>query len=546
MRTVERIISAHAPEILEAWAEKAEQAAGARGLSRPELMSIMPAYLRTLARAAGEDGSAEQAALIESHVSSRLRAGFNLHEVLDELAFLARTVARTWHRQSPDQRPDEEDLDRLFADLHAAIAIVTRAFGQHLQEDEQTEKRYLRLLHDPFLDPQDAEAPLSPRRLRMALDIVREAAGAAAAALLLHDRSTGELFMTAAAGFEEEPFNATVRSLAGHSVAGEAASPAHPAWMGEVEIAPLDVPDGLRRSGIHSLLGVRLPPQRTLLGALYLGLREARPLGAREARRIKAIAAQLALHLDNAKLYADLIEQLETLKIERRLRSQSVTIRAHDLRGPLSAARLAASLLARPRPDDPDVARHAGVVLRNLDRADRMVTDLLDAERIRAGHRPALALEETDLAAIAREVVNELDPEHPGRFVLRGGRELRGVWDPAELRRALWNLISNALKHGAGDAPVTVTVAERAGGAEVSVHNEGAPISPEVQATLFKPFVRAPSAGGAKGWGLGLALVYGCAEAHGGSVDVDSAEGRGTTFTLRLPLDSRPAQAGAA
>jgi signal transduction histidine kinase len=76
----------------------------------------------------------------------------------------------------------------------------------------------------------------------------------------------------------------------------------------------------------------------------------------------------------------------------------------------------------------------------------------------------------------------------------------------------------------------------------MSVHNEGAPIPPEAQETLFDPFMRAAGEHRAQGWGLGLMLVRACAEAHGGSVHVDSAPGRGTTFTMRLPVDARPAQ----
>jgi signal transduction histidine kinase len=204
---------------------------------------------------------------------------------------------------------------------------------------------------------------------------------------------------------------------------------------------------------------------------------------------------------------------------------------------------MAATLLAaQPDATGQGVAKRVEVVVRNLDRADRMVTDLLDADRVHAGRRLSVTLAECNLSELGRELVNELAADHPGRIVLHADEGARGIWGASELRRALWNLISNALKYGAKDAPIAVAITKLGDGVEVSVHNEGAPIPPEARDALFDPFTRAAGEHRAHGWGLGLMLVRACAEAHGGSVHVDSAPGRGTTFTMRLPADARPAQ----
>lgn len=542
MRTIKEIISAHGSEIIESWAEEATRTAAARGLGRPELTNMMPKYVRSLARGWDEeDVRRERHELIENHLSSRLRAGFSLDETLEEFAILGRAIVRTWSAAGAEERPSLDEIERLFAELQSVSAFVTQAFRQHLLEDEQAEKRYLRLLHTPFLEPLDGEAPLSVRRLSKVLEVVMESMGADTAALLLHDVETGRLVMVASVGVAAEPFVEYVRRVDVSSFAGAVALHERPMSIPDVETTPLDVPDALRHSGIHALLGIRLPPQRTLVGVVYIGLRETRAFTARETRRIEAVSQGLALHLDNAKLHADLLDQLGALRVARALRSQFVAVLAHDLRGPLSAARMAATLLAA-QPDGPDVAKRAAIVARNLDRADRMVIDLLDADRVQAGRRLALTLGECDLGELGRELIDELAAEHPGRIALRADEGVRGIWGASELRRALWNLVSNALKYGAKDAPVTVAITKQGGGAEVSVHNEGALIPPEAQRTLFEPFTRAASEHGAHGWGLGLMLVRACAEAHGGSVDVESAPGRGTTFTLRLPADARPAQ----
>ena len=133
---------------------------------------------------------------------------------------------------------------------------------------------------------------------------------------------------------------------------------------------------------------------------------------------------------------------------------------------------------------------------------------------------------------------------HGERFVLTAEDGVRGIWSGEELRRALWNLATNAIKYGAPDKPVTITIKRTDAGAQASVHNDGCVLSREDQARLFEPFARTRSAqaGGLRGWGLGLTLVHGCAEAHGGRVKVNSDAATGTTFTLELPLDARPYQ----
>jgi signal transduction histidine kinase len=243
----------------------------------------------------------------------------------------------------------------------------------------------------------------------------------------------------------------------------------------------------------------------------------------------------------------DLIEQLrvnvERLDAEQDVRDRFVSLLAHDLRGPLSTATMAARLLvAHPErlQDRRDLALR---IERSMVRADRMIQDLLDANSLRAGHRLTLDLQPCDLPEIASDVITDLSDADRERVVLNAPGRIEGVWAPDQLRRALWNLITNALKYGAPDAPVEVDLTHDASGVVASVHNSGPPIPPEEQARLFAPFGRARSAvGRTRGWGLGLALVRGCADAHGGSVGLSSTQEAGTTFTMRLPLDARPFQ----
>jgi signal transduction histidine kinase len=240
----------------------------------------------------------------------------------------------------------------------------------------------------------------------------------------------------------------------------------------------------------------------------------------------------------------DLLEELrvtvERLDAERVVRERFVSLLAHDLRGPLSAARLAARLLVL-RPEDLDVRRQVAIrIERNVERADRMIRDLLDATRLRAGHRLPLDLQRCDLVEVAADVVADLEDAARARVAITAPDRLEGVWSPDELRRSIWNLVTNALKYGAPGSPVEIAMRPADGWTVVAVHNEGEPIPAEEQPRLSEPFTRTRrSESNARGWGLGLTLVRGCVEAHGGRLELSSTAEGGTTFAMWLPLDAR-------
>jgi signal transduction histidine kinase len=312
----------------------------------------------------------------------------------------------------------------------------------------------------------------------------------------------------------------------------------------DVSASPLRDAGALAASGIRSLLGVRLPSHgEPPVGVLYVA-RSGEPFGMRDARRLEALSDALAVLLDNAALYAALRQKIAIGESERELRETFVSVLAHDLRGPLSVARIGAALLMKA-PERLDERRDlAARIVTAVDRTDGMVRDLLDANRIRAGERLPLRLAACDLADVVRDALVELVSEHGPRFELRGEEGVVGTWSGPDLRRVATNLGSNAAKHGEPGATVKFEIARTEGGARLSVHNEGEPLRPDLLADPFRAFAREPAAeaSGRRGWGLGLTLVKGAVEAHGGTIGIDSAEGRGTTFVIDLPLDARPFQ----
>jgi PAS domain S-box-containing protein len=229
------------------------------------------------------------------------------------------------------------------------------------------------------------------------------------------------------------------------------------------------------------------------------------------------------------------------LERERDLREQFVNTLSHDLRNPLSAAKASAQIIAR-YPDRTDrIPSLATRITDSIGRADKMIEDLLDANRIRAGKGIPLEIKQCDLSEIAEKVCEELATVHGDRFVRDFSPSLEGYWSCKDLYRLLENLITNALKYGSSTTPVTVHLEERGKNVEIAIHNWGEPISPEDQKRLFDPFMRSKAAesGEKKGWGLGLTLVRGVTDAHGGRVEVESHRGSGTTFREILPRDAR-------
>lgn len=550
MASVEHFITQYTSDIIQAWAEQAGKAASARGLEAPAFVNVMPLYLSTLPQAVSgqSDGiGRRRRELLENHIGWRLRQGFDLAEVIEEFSLLGRCIVRTWAVRPLAEQPESAEIERLFAEIHQAIITVMELFQEHMQKEEQVEKRYIRLLHG--IADEALRTPQQPLQdqLERVMSLFMEAMRAQTAALLLYEQSEGRLVTVASAGVAEQELERYVSSLSPSSFAGKAAARQEPTSILDVQTTPLEVSESLRQSGIHALLAIRLPAHLNLIGVMYVGLSEARAFTPRELRRLESLGEQLATLLDNARLYADLRAQAEDLRKERDLREQFVSVLAHELRGPLSSVRAAAQLLLR-QPERMDERRDlASRIDKNITRLDVMIRDLLDASRLHAGGRLPLRLDTADLGAIAQEIVEEMRVLHGERFTLQAEREVRGVWSAEELRRALWNLLGNAVKYGAPGRPVTLRVQRVPEGARVSIHNEGPTIPAEEQERIFELFSRSRQVGQdtQEGWGLGLFLVRGCAEAHGGHVSVRSEPGQGTTFILELPWDSRPYQPAA-
>jgi signal transduction histidine kinase len=209
---------------------------------------------------------------------------------------------------------------------------------------------------------------------------------------------------------------------------------------------------------------------------------------------------------------------------------------SHDLRNPLHVVSASAQLLLL-KTSDPAVINIGKRILRKIVEADAMIQTLLDAAVLRGQMKLRLDLSCFDIVLLIEEVCADIPLS--GQQVNIEGRNIDGYWCRASMKRVLENLISNAQKYGDRSKAITVSVDQVDSRIFVAVHNEGSLISKADMARLFTSFRRIEDVN-VKGWGLGLPYVQNVAESHGGSAIVDSGEGRGTTFTLSLPVDARP------
>lgn len=210
---------------------------------------------------------------------------------------------------------------------------------------------------------------------------------------------------------------------------------------------------------------------------------------------------------------------------------------AHDLRTPISSARMNAQIALRKVTDPEFTADKLNKIVSSMDRVDLMIEDLLDAGRMRAGQGIEPELIEFDLDALVSKIISEITPESDTQLIFNSSKKCIGKWNEEGIRRVIENLINNAIKYGTESAPVTLSLAQNATTTILKVHNNGPAIPKEKIPQLFEQFQRAKETEGKKGWGLGLTVVHRMVEAHKGTVEVESSNKEGTTFIVKLPND---------
>jgi signal transduction histidine kinase len=259
------------------------------------------------------------------------------------------------------------------------------------------------------------------------------------------------------------------------------------------------------------------------------------------------------LDLDDLARFNESLDQSLTKAVRSytqqvdRSRQMFLAILGHDLRNPLNSMMMSAEALSQPGLLDAESSRMASGIAASAAAMGRMIGDLLDFTGAGLGSAMPLSPAPMDLGRLGQEVLDEMRAAYPKRTLgYHPHGDLSGEWDAARLRQLLSNLLGNAIQHGASDGPVNLSVAAHGPDVLLAVHNGGAPIPPDALAGIFDPLVRGRSPELQKhrrpgSIGLGLYIAREVATAHGGTIEVTSTAGAGTTFAVRLPRSLPPA-----
>jgi len=248
---------------------------------------------------------------------------------------------------------------------------------------------------------------------------------------------------------------------------------------------------------------------------------------------------------DELKRLADTFDgMLARLDAAFQVQSRFISDASHELRNPLAVIRTNVDVVLSDPNATPDDWRQTGLVVRRAtDRMSRLVDDLFALARLES---PNMRNDRLDLSALASEVAGDFEAVAGGKDVTISkdlGVPLPVAGDGDALKRALANLLDNAVKFAPTGSPVTVSAGRMDGWAWVALRDHGEGISAEDQIRIFDRFwrkdrSRSRSSGGS---GLGLSIVRGIAELHSGFVRVSSRPGRGAVFVLWLPMLDEPA-----
>jgi len=292
----------------------------------------------------------------------------------------------------------------------------------------------------------------------------------------------------------------------------------------------------LEQFGISSMLIVPLQVRGRALGALTLAYAHGRRYDQDDLTLAEDLAHRTAVAVDNARLYHEAREAV-------RLRDVFLSVASHELKTPLTSLFGNAQLLQRRMSRSGTLSerdqRTLQVLVEQAGRLNKMITALLDISRLQTGQF-SIQREPLDLAQLVSRLAEELRPALEQHTLVASlpDEPLTVVGDELRLEQVLHNLIQNAVKYSPYGGPIEVAVARRGSQVAVSVTDQGLGIPAEALPHLFSRFFRANNVQEQQisGIGLGLYVVNEIVSMHDGKVDVVSEEGKGSTFTIYLPL----------
>ena len=248
---------------------------------------------------------------------------------------------------------------------------------------------------------------------------------------------------------------------------------------------------------------------------------------------------------DRTRAVVDLQASEEALRAADRRKDDFLAMLAHELRNPLAPIRNAVHLFKLKSPSDPDLVWGRDVIDRQVAQMSRLLDDLLDVSRI-SHNRLELRLQRVNLASVLTSAIETSRPLIDGaghELTVAVPESLHLDADPVRLAQVLSNLLNNSARYTPRSGHIRVSAQRRDGEVLVSVADDGVGITPEALPHVFDMFTQVrPALDG--GLGIGLSLARGLVRLHGGELFAESdGPGRGSRFTVRLPLAAPPSAA---
>jgi two-component system, NtrC family, sensor kinase len=457
--------------------------------------------------------------------------------------FLARTKAEPYAesqielvRTFADQAVIAVENARLFSELQARTTELTRSV------DRLTALGEVGRAVSSTLDLETV--------LRTIVSHAVQLTGTEGGSIYEYDAAAEEFEIRATLNFAEEIVEAqrTIRPRKGEGVVGLLGVTREVVQVPDITAEGYSsrMRDTLVRAGIRSLLAVPLLREDELIGGLVVTRRQAGVFAPEVTELLRTFAAQSALAIQNARLFREIEDKSRQLEVADRHKSEFLANMSHELRTPLNAIIGYSEMLQE---DATDLgAEQFTDDLRKINAAGKHLLELinavLDLSKIEAG-KMELYLESFDAATLIRDIVAVIQPlaaKNTNRLDVRCPDTVGTMRaDLTKVRQALFNLLSNACKFTErGTVGLTVT-REALDGQDwmvFGVTDTGIGMTPEQLAKLFEAFSQADAATTRRfgGTGLGLALSRRLCRMMGGDVSVESEAGRGSTFTIRLPV----------
>lgn len=361
--------------------------------------------------------------------------------------------------------------------------------------------------------------------------VAAELSGAEAASILLYDENNQQLYFQATTNLSE-PLMQGLTVPVDSSLAGWIVTHLKPIIVSDTSQDPrhFDQVSKVVDMTTTSLLGVPLIAKGKVVGVLEAINKRYGAFNLEDQTVLSALGAQAAVAIENARLFqqSDLIAEL-----------------IHELRTPLSSISTSAHLLLRPEVSEEQRERMVEIMHNETLRLSEMASAYLDLARLESG-RSQFNLETFDIRGLLDECV----------LIMRSKAAERGVHlevtvpdllpeliaDRNKIKQVILNLLSNAIKYNRPSGNILITLSTGDNEVCMSVADSGIGIPAEGIPHLFEKFYRAPgSEHMATGTGLGLSICKYIVETHRGRIEVESQAGRGTTFTVHLPLQSTSA-----